>query len=343
MGFAVWVVMIAGHLVSRAVDQLHHIPLEIGDVIIGLCRAGTGGVGQGIWGPLGIICEVQDFCGDRSILRGCGDGLPKQSAAGIEITVFFRDGRHQNPLVDAAGAVRLLKAVLGNGRFRVDGDGDDGGLVGGSAAATAVVDVLGVFSDFYVVVPQLGDGVVPVTVTTGTFVEGVTVCGAGGGHHGCGIVVGMVGAGGSAAGADVYHSCIGWGLLVIVAQGGGFVCLVAVTAGALVEGVALFGTGGGHHSGLIVMFLHPPIGLAGHLFLRPQAVQIIGVGDGGVHVVRRGAGGSQLPAVFPGEVPAGAVEIADGVAAFDRSIAPHDTWALALTFIQDFLTVDCGQ
>ena len=139
MGFAVWVVMIAGHLVSRAVDQLHHIPLEIGDVIIGLCRAGTGGVGQGIWGPLGIICEVQDFCGDRSILRGCGDGLPKQSAAGIEITVFFRDGRHQNPLVDAAGAVRLLKAVLGNGRFRVDGDGDDGGLVGGAAAGAVKV------------------------------------------------------------------------------------------------------------------------------------------------------------------------------------------------------------
>ena len=322
---------------SRAVNQLHHIPLEIGDVIIGLCRAGTGGVGQGIWGPLGVVGEVQDFCGGRSILCGCGDSLPKQSAAGIEITVFFRDGRHQNPLVDAAGAVRLLKAVLGNGRFRVDGDGDDGGLVGGSAAAAAVVDVLGVLPDFHIVMTQFGDGVVSVTVTTGAFVEGVAVCGTGGGHHGCGIVVGVIGAGGAAAGADVYHSCIGGGLLVIVAQGGGFVCLVAVPAGALVEGVALFGTGGGYHSGFIVVFLHPLIGLAGHLLLCPQAVQIIGVGDGGVHVACRGAGGSQLPAIFPGEVPAGAVEVAGGVATFDGPVEeftiPRRAGYDALTFI----------
>ena len=127
----------------------------------------------------------------------------------------------------------------------------------------------------------------------------------------------MVGAGSAAAGADVYYGCIGCGFLVIVAQGGGFVGLVAVPAGTLVEGITLLSTGGGYHSGLIVVFLHPLIGLAGDLLLCPQTVQIIGIGDGGVHVVCGGAGGSQLPAVFPGEVPTGTVEVADGVATLD--------------------------
>ena len=86
-----------------------------------------------------------------------------------------------------------------------------------------------------------------------------------------------------------------------------------------------------------MVFLHPLIGLAGHLLLCPQAVQIIGVGDGGVHVACRGAGGSQLPAIFPGEVPAGAVEVAGGVATFDGPVEeftiPRRAGYDALTFI----------
>ena len=309
--------MIVGYLVSRAVNQLRYISLEVGDVIISLRRSGAAGVGQGVWDLLGVVGEVQNFRGDRSILCGFGNGLPEQSAASVEIAVFLRNRRHQNPLVDTTGAAGFLQAVFGDGRLRVNGDGDDGGLVGGTAAAAAVVDVLDVLPGFHIVMTQFGYGVIPVTVTAGAFVEGVAVFGAGGGYHGCGIAVGMVGAGSAAAGADVYYGCIGCGFLVIVAQGGGFVGLVAVPAGTLVEGITLLSTGGGYHSGLIVVFLHPLIGLAGDLLLRPQAVQIIGVGDGGVHVVCGGAGGSQLPAVFPGEVPTGTVEVADGVATLD--------------------------
>ena len=44
LGFAVWVVMIAGHLVSRAVDQLGYIPLSVGNVVIGNWADGTVGV-----------------------------------------------------------------------------------------------------------------------------------------------------------------------------------------------------------------------------------------------------------------------------------------------------------
>ena len=168
--------------------------------------------------------------------------------------MLLRNGRYQNPLVDAAGAVRILEAVLRNGRFRVDGDGDDGGLVGGSTAGCSGSRRTGCLLGLLRSCAPAWLQCCPVTVTTGAFVEGVAVCGTGGGHYGCGIVVGVIGAGSAQLGADVYHGCIGGGLLVIVAQGGGFVCLVAVPAGALVEGVALFGTGGGlpqwFHSGV---------------------------------------------------------------------------------------------
>ena len=259
--------MIVGYLVPCAVNQLRYISLEVGDVIISLRRSRAAGVGQGVWDLLGVVGEVQHFRGDRSILCGFGNGFPEQSAASVEIAVFLRNRRHQNPLVDTTGAAGFLQAVFGDGRLRVNGDGDNGGLVGGTTAAAAVVDVLDVLPGFYIVMTQFGYGVVLVTVTTGAFVEGVAVFGASGGYHGCGIAVGMVGAGSAAAGADVYHGCIGCGFLVIVAQGGGFVCLVAVPAGAFVEGIALLSTGGCHHSGLIVVFLHPFIGLAGDLLL----------------------------------------------------------------------------
>ena len=40
LGLAVWVVMIVGHFMSRTIDQLCDIPLEVGDIVIG---NGTGG------------------------------------------------------------------------------------------------------------------------------------------------------------------------------------------------------------------------------------------------------------------------------------------------------------
>ena len=64
-------------------DALRHVPLEVGDVVIG-CWAGRAiGVGQRIGGSLGVVGKVQNLCCDSSVCSSCGNRLPQQFSTGV--------------------------------------------------------------------------------------------------------------------------------------------------------------------------------------------------------------------------------------------------------------------
>ena len=87
--------------------------------------------------------------------------------------------------------------------------------------------------------------------------------------------------------------------------------------------------------------LHHSVGLCGDGFLRPQAVQVAGVGDGGLCISLGACGRSQLPPILPGEVPAGiATEVADGIAALHGSADCAGIRVEGLTLVGNALPVD---
>ena len=70
-----------------------------------------------------------------------------------------------------------------------------------------------------------------------------------------------------------------------------------------------------------------------------QSVQVIGIGNAGV----RAGGGGEAPAVRPGEVPPGAVIIADGVAALDGTRDGFGGGVIGLALVGDQLAFEGGQ
>ena len=89
--FAVGVVGICRYLVAIAIDKVHHIPLEVCNVVVG-SRRGTIVVNQGIGIPDIVIPEVQGLGGISA-----GNGLPQQHAAGVDIAVL-RSEEHTSEL-----------------------------------------------------------------------------------------------------------------------------------------------------------------------------------------------------------------------------------------------------
>ena len=76
---AVGIVEIRRHLVAAAVRQIHHVPLEVRNVIIN--RAGGAcGVGQGVGRTCLVIPEVQNLRAAAAL-----HGVPQQLAVGDEV------------------------------------------------------------------------------------------------------------------------------------------------------------------------------------------------------------------------------------------------------------------
>ena len=87
--------------------------------------------------------------------------------------------------------------------------------------------------------------------------------------------------------------------------------------------------------------LHNGIGFRSDSLLRPQAVQVVGVGDGSLGISFRGCRRSQLPPILPGEVPAGiSVKVADGIAALHRAADCAGIWVEGLTLVGNALSID---
>ena len=107
LDLAVGVIAVAGDLGSAAVDQIRHISLEIGDVIVG-CRAGRAvGVGQRIGGSLGVVGKVQNLCCDSSVCGSCGNRLPQKPSASVDIAVFLRDRGFHDTYVLTSSSMRF--------------------------------------------------------------------------------------------------------------------------------------------------------------------------------------------------------------------------------------------
>ena len=70
-----------------------------------------------------------------------------------------------------------------------------------------------------------------------------------------------------------------------------------------------------------------------------QSIQVIGIGNTGV----RAGGGGEAPAIRPGEIPPGAVIIADGVAALDGTRDGFGGGVIGLALVGDQLAVEDGQ
>ena len=81
--FTVGVIAVGCCFLPSAIYKLRHVPLEVGDVVIG-CWAGRAiGVGQRIGGSLGVVGKVQNLCCDSSVCSSCGNRLPQQFSTGV--------------------------------------------------------------------------------------------------------------------------------------------------------------------------------------------------------------------------------------------------------------------
>lgn len=153
--FAIGIILVGCDLGSAAVDQIRHITLEIGDVVIGHRTGRAVGVGQGIGGSLGVVGKVQNLRCDTSICCCGGNCLPQQFSAGVDIAMLLGDGGFQNTLTAAAGGGRLiLQTILGNGRIRGI-NGDNSCFIAISTTGTSEIDILDIFADFNIIVSQL--------------------------------------------------------------------------------------------------------------------------------------------------------------------------------------------
>ena len=83
LDLAIGVIAVAGDLGSAAVDQIRHVTLKIGNVVIGHRAGRTVGVGQGVGGSLGVVGKVQNLCCDSSVCSSCGNRLPQQFSTGV--------------------------------------------------------------------------------------------------------------------------------------------------------------------------------------------------------------------------------------------------------------------
>ncbi len=107
LDLAIGVIAVAGDLGSAAVDQIRHISLEIGDVIVG-CRAGRAvGVGQRIGGSLGVVGKIQNLCCDSPVCSSCGNRLPQKPSASIDVAVLLRDRGFHDTYVLTSSSMRF--------------------------------------------------------------------------------------------------------------------------------------------------------------------------------------------------------------------------------------------
>lgn len=114
------IVEIRCHLVAAAVYQIHHVALQIRNVIID----GAGrvyGVGQGVWGATLVIPEIQNLCG--TVPR---DRLPQQLPAGVDIAVLFCGGSLGNSPASphtacVVGILPVVTCVAGRGQMLICG------------------------------------------------------------------------------------------------------------------------------------------------------------------------------------------------------------------------------
>ena len=153
-----------------------------------------------------------------------------------------------------------------------------------SAPGAAVRGVFAVFRNHDIAVAQFGYYIVPIAVAAGARMKGIAVLGTGGLHHSRGIAVRMIRIRITAAGTGIGFQTT---FHIVVPQSRGFVRSVAVATGALVEGIAALGAGGGYHRCDIIVNRNRLIGLGDHVFLRPAAVQIIGVRSGSCPLIQQ--------------------------------------------------------
>ena len=112
LDLAVGVIAVGCCFLPSAIYKLRHVPLEVGDVVIGCWAGGTVGVSERIGCPLGIVGKVQNLCCDSSVHGSCGNRLPQKPSAGVDIAVLLRDGRFQNTFTAAAGAAGGFSIVF---------------------------------------------------------------------------------------------------------------------------------------------------------------------------------------------------------------------------------------
>ena len=85
---AIGIVEIRRHLAAAAVRQVHHVPLEVRNVIIN--RAGRSyGISQGVGRSTLVIPEVQNLCAAAAL-----HGVPQELPAGVDIAVRLYDDGH---------------------------------------------------------------------------------------------------------------------------------------------------------------------------------------------------------------------------------------------------------
>lgn len=85
---------------------------------------------------------------------------------------------------------------------------------------------------------------------------------------------------------------------------------------AIVHGHGLNGDAFGHEGNSM---RHNGIRFGRNGLTDAQAIEVVGIGNGQLRVIVRGCGGrNQLPPILPSEVPAGAIEVTDGVATNPR-------------------------
>ena len=129
---------------------------------------------------------------------------------------------------------------------------------------------------------------------------------------------------------------------------------ITLEVGDVVVGRAVIGQGEGAAAGVVgkipgirtvCLLQQPTAGIHIAVCFRSNSlagtdtVQVIGIGNACV----RAGGGGEAPAVRPGEVPPGAVIIADGVAALDGTRDGFGGGVIGLALVGDQLAVEDGQ
>ena len=107
LDLAVGVIAVAGDHRSAAVDQIRHISLKVGNVVIGHRTGRAVGIGQRVGGSLGVVGEIQNFRCDSSVCGSCGNRLPQKPSASVDIAVFLRDRGFHDTYVLTSSSMRF--------------------------------------------------------------------------------------------------------------------------------------------------------------------------------------------------------------------------------------------